>query len=146
ALGGALLAIALGGAGALALARVEERWHRRSVLEHELARAASSESEPDQAAVDRIVGVADDRAVERLASVLDAIAADLRAAARDVLLAAKEPQPDEARSGAARLEGLDEALDRYLVLMDGETLDDASLALVRGAEGRLEDRAARDRP
>ncbi|MBI3726555.1 protein kinase [bacterium] len=127
-------------------ARAKEARPKEIAAILERARAGKLEALSDyDEALEKLARPGDAVAVKLVAKALEDVAARLNEAAREVLLAARLPDDEEAREGAQPLEGLDGALDRRFAICPDE-LDPESASLIVQARRRLEARAVRSRP
>jgi tetratricopeptide (TPR) repeat protein len=91
----------------------------------------------------KLVSLSEPQTVSLVAAALERASGEIRAAKRQAYLEAAAPNGDEERAGGEGIPGLEAALDRVLSLEPGEAPDEKSAALVRSAERRLGERAAR---
>ncbi len=93
-----------------------------------------------------LVRRADPETVRILAATLGELRAVLREAVGDMIRAAQHPNEDEARAGETSIEGLEEALVRWLAKGPDETIDESDESTVGLAAGRIVRRARRSHP
>ncbi len=78
-----------------------------------------------------------------LARELDRVSEELRAVARDVLIGAREPTPDERRGGEVAIDGLPGAIQQLLDHPPHEPVDESTARTIHAAVRRLEARSGR---